>query len=184
MKQTVNPFRLFRTGLPKRVPVGQGVQQLLDVAVVFKVLDGQVAGGVPVTDLLVFEDQVAQPDDAPFDFRTVIDMEMSGDGRVRVLIDPDDRIEQLRDAPAVAAHRRAHGHAQQAAQLGRIQPVPLVLQLVIHVEGHHGPEVHVDDLGRQVQVPFDVRGVHDIDHHVRHRIDQVLAHIQLLRGIG
>ena len=59
-----------------------------------------------------------------------------------------------------------------------------MLQLIVHVQGHHGPKVHVDDLRGQVQVPFDVGGVHDIDHNVRHRIDQVLPDVQFFRGIS
>ena len=106
-------------------------------------------------------------------------MDVAGERRVGMLVDLDDGVEQFRDTPAVAAHRRADGHAQQASQLLRVQLVAFVLQLVVHVQGHHGPEVHVDDLRRQVQVPFNVGGVHDIDHDVRHRIDEVLPHIQL-----
>ena len=184
MQQGLDALGLLLPDGFQRLPVRELRDDLLDVAVALQVLDCQIAGGVLRPDLLVLEDEVAEADDALLDFRTVVDVDMAGERGVGLLIDLDDGVEQLRDAPAVAAHRRAHGHAQQAPQLVGVQLVPLVLQLVVHVQGHHGPEVHVDDLRRQVQVPLDVGGVHDVDDDVRHRIDQILPDIQFLRGIG
>ena len=110
-------------------------------------------------------------------------MDVAGEFLIGPLIEPDDRIEEFRNSLAVAAHRGTHRDAQQAAQLFRVQFVPLMLKLIVHVQGHDGLEVHVDDLRRQIQVALDVGGIDHIDHHVRHGVDEVLPNIQFLRGI-
>ena len=111
-------------------------------------------------------------------------MDVPGQLGVRLLVNLDNRVEQLRDALSVAAHGGAHGHAQQPAQLLDIQLVAFVLKFIVHVQRHHGAQVHVDELGGQVQVALDVGGVHHVDDHVRHGLQEVFADVELLRGVG
>ena len=72
---------LFRPGRRKRLMVRKFRNERLDVAVALQVFDGQVAGGIPVADVLVREDQVAEADDALLDFLSVVDVDMTGDLR-------------------------------------------------------------------------------------------------------
>ena len=48
----------------------------------------------------------------------------------------------------------------------------------------HGAQVHVDELGGQVQVALDVGRIYHVHHYVRHGLQEVFAHVKLLRGIG
>ena len=63
-------------------------------------------------------------------------------------------------------------------------PCPLRLTVGVHVHGHDHAEVHVDDLGRQVEISLEVGGVHHVDDHVGNIVDQILADVQLLRAVG
>ena len=177
MEKSVNAFRLLRPGLLQGAPVRESVHETVDVPVVLQVFDGQVAGGILRAERLVLGDERLDPVDAHIDLGPVVDVDVPRQGRVGLLVDLDDRVEQGRNPLPVPAHRGTDGNAQQASQLPHVQPVTLVLEFVEHVEGHHGPEVHVDELGRQVQVPFDVGRVHHVHHHVRHRLDEVLPHV-------
>jgi len=58
------------------------------------------------------------------------------------------------------------------------------LQLVVHVQGYDHAHVHVDELGRQVEVALQIAGIDDIDDHVGSFVDDEFAHIALFGGIG
>ena len=134
--------------------------------------------------MLVLEDEAADTGDAFLEFPAVVDVDMARQMGVALLIEFDDRVEESVDALAAAAHRRADGHAEQVAQLADVDLVALGLELVEHIEGHDGPEVHVDELGREVEVALDIGSVDDIDDDVGHGVDEVLADIKFLRRIG
>ena len=135
-------------------------------------------------DLLVPPDEVTQPDDALLQFRPVVDMDMACHDVLVALIDFDDGIEQRVDAGSVPADGRTDRHAEQPAQLVDVEAVAFLLQFVVHVQRHHHPEVHVDELGGQVEVAFQVGGVHHVDDDIGHLLDEVLPHVQFFRGIG
>ena len=44
--------------------------------------------------------------------------------------------------------------------------------------------MHVDELGSQIEVALQIRGVNDIDDDVRGLLHQLLADIQLFRAVG
>ena len=175
---------LFLPGCDDGVPVGKPLDERFDVLVRFQVLDGQVAGGIAGADILICGDEVPEADDAFFQFRPVVDVDVPGQAGIRLLIDPDDGVEEFADAFAVPGDRRTDRRPEQPAQLLHVERIPLGAEFVVHVQGHDGPQVHVDELGGQVEVPLDVGGVHDIDHHVRHRVDEVLPDVEFFGGIG
>ena len=101
-----------------------------------------------------------------------------------MLVDLDDGVEQPVDALPAAADGGYHRHAEQMSEGDGVEPVSAGLQLVVHVHGHDHAEVHVDDLGRQVEIALEVGGVHHVDDHIGDIVDQVLADVQLLRAVG
>ena len=114
----------------------------------------------------------------------MVDMDMSCEFRVALRINLYDSVEQFRDTCAVAAHGRADRHTEKISELFYVQFVALVLELIVHVQGHHDPEVHVNDLGGKVQVSLDIGRVHDIDDNIRDIVNQVLADVQFLRAVS
>ena len=114
----------------------------------------------------------------------MIDVDVTRQFGVGLLINGDDGVEKLGDSFSAAAHRRTDGNTQKDSQLLFVQLVPLVLQFVVHVQGHHQPEVHIDELRGKVEVSLDVGGVHYVDDDVGHALQQMLAYVQFFRGVG
>ena len=175
---------LLETGRDDLVVVGQGLHCLLHVRVIFQILDGQPAGGIPGPDVLVFPDKMLETVYAGLQFLSVVDVDVAGHGRVVVLVDVYDRVEQPVNALAAAAYGGDHRHAEQMPEGDGVELVPLGLQFVVHVKGHHHTQVHVDDLGGQVEIPLQVGCVHHIDDHIGDILYQILAHVQLFRTVG
>ena len=57
-------------------------------------------------------------------------------------------------------------------------------QLVVHVERHDHAQVHVDELGGEVEVAFQVGTVDDVDDDVGRLVDEVAADVKLLGAVG
>ena len=125
-----------------------------------------------------------EPFDALFDLAAMVYMYVSGKVRVALFVDLDDYVEQLADAFACTADGRDYRHAEEISQLRGVQFIAACEQLVIHVKGHHNPQVHVDQLGRKIQVALEVGCVYYIYDNVRSVVDKVLADVQLLRAVG
>ena len=121
--------------------------------------------------------------DTVFYLVTIVDVEVTG-GLVGVLIDLDDCLEQFLDTHAALKRRGDHRHTEQGAEGGDIYPVATTLKLVIHVQGTDHADVHIHQLGGEVEVALQVGGIDDIDHHVGCLFGEMLAHIQLLRRIA
>ena len=96
----------------------------------------------------------------------------------------DDGTKQLLDTHAALERRWDEGHAQQRAQRRHIDMIAATLELVVHIEGAHQPQVHVDQLRAQVEIALQVAGVDDVDDHVGHLFRQVLTHVELLGRIA
>lgn len=108
---------------------------------------------------------------------------MSGQGGVIVLVDLYYSIEKPVYALAASAYGGYYGHAEQVSQGDGVQLVSSGLQLVVHVEGHDHPEVHVYYLGGEVEVPFQIGCIHDVDDHVRDVVYEVFPYIQFFRAV-
>ncbi len=100
------------------------------------------------------------------------------------LIDVYDGVEQCGDATVLDRYRRHHRHAEQSLKFTVIQNVSLFFQLVVHIQGNHHLKVHVDELGGQEEVPFQVGRIHNIQYHVRLVVDYGMADIFFLRAVS
>ena len=58
------------------------------------------------------------------------------------------------------------------------------LHLVIHIERAHHAQVHVDQLGGEVEVALDVAGIKHVDDHVGGVVNDLLADIKLFGTVG
>ena len=89
-------------------------------------------------------------------------------------------------ARALVLRRRDghHRYAERCLERVHVHRAAVLGKLVHHVEGeHHGP-IKLHELKREVEVPFDVRGVHDIDDGIRLLFQDELAAYYLLACIG
>ena len=93
---------------------------------------------------------------ALFYLRAVIDVDVAGKAVIGPFIYLYDGVKELRDAAAVTGNSGAYGHAKEVAQLRGVQFIPLMLKFVVHVEGHHNPQVHVYELGCEIEVTLNV----------------------------
>ena len=91
---------------------------------------------------------------------------------------------QLVYAPAGGKHGGYHRHAEEPAQVVAVYLVAAGFGLVKHVEGAHHAHVHVYQLGRQVQVAFQVARVDNVDDYIGCLVYNLPAHIELLGRIG
>ena len=65
-----------------------------------------------------------------------------------------------------------------------IEFVATAEQLVVHVESHHHGDIHIDELGGEVEVALEVASIYDIEDDVWVFLDDVLAYVEFLRRIG
>ena len=61
-----------------------------------------------------------------------------------------------------------------------INAIAAMLEFVIHIERAHHANIHIDELGGEIEIAFEIRGVDDIDDHVGHLLRQVFADIEFL----
>ena len=134
----------------------EGFHNLGDVAVVFEILNREVARRVLLTDFVVFLKNQLDAVDALLKFRSVVDVDVTRKFRCIMLIDSDYRVEEFFDSLARAADCRHNRKSEQIAQLLDVQLISACLELVIHVQCDHHPKVHVYNLCRQVEVPLKV----------------------------
>ena len=104
-------------------------------------------------------------------------MDMSRQIRVGLLIYLDHSIEKSVYPFACTAYSRHHRHTEKPSQLLDVQPVTFSIKFIIHIQGHHNPEVHVYELGGKIKIPLKVGGVDDIDDYIRNFFDKILPHI-------
>ena len=181
--EILDPALLLDAGGDEQVASRQALDDSLDIGVVLQIFDGQISGGVSGAQFLVLLEHQLDAVDALLDLGTMVDMYMSRKSRVALGVDLYDRVEELRNALAVPADGRHYRNAEKPAELLDVDLVPLGLEFVVHVQGDHGAEVHVDHLGGQVEVSLDVGGVHYVDYYVRHRFKQVFPDVEFFRGI-
>ena len=150
--------------------------QLFHRRVVFQQLDGQIAGGVALVDVVISFEVLLDMAHTVFYLVTVVDMDMSR-GAAGTLVHLDDMAEQLFHALARLERRGHHRHAEQGTQRREVHMVAATFKLVVHIQGAHHLDVHVDKLRRQVEVALQVAGVDNVDHHIGHLFHQVLPDI-------
>ena len=57
-------------------------------------------------------------------------------------------------------------------------------KLVIHIEGYHHPHIHINELGGEEEVSFQVGGVNYIENNIWVVFYNGAAHILFLRAVG
>ena len=108
---------------------------------------------------------------------------MSSKMRICLLVHLNNGVEQIGNTLAAATDSRHDRHTQKITQLLDIQFITLRSELIIHIQSHHHPEVHIDKLSSQVEISLKVGSVDHIHNDIRHVVDQIATHIKLLRTI-
>ena len=112
----------------------------------------------------------------------VADVQLRGHGLVfRRLHSP---AHQFVDALALPGADSHHRHAQSLFQPGQINGISACAQRVHHVQRQHDRHAQLQQLQRQVQIAFQIGGVHNVDDHVRLIPDDEIPGDDLLHGIG
>ena len=96
----------------------------------------------------------------------------------------DDDMEQLVDALSGTTYGRNHRNTDQFTQFFIIQMITTCLQFIIHIQCNNHFHIHVNELGSQIEITFQVRSIHYIDDQVWCFFDDMLANINFFRRIG
>ena len=80
----------------------------------------------------------------------MIDVDVTGQFRGMLLIHRYHGVEEFGNAFAVAAYRRADGHAEKVSELPDVDTVATGFEFIVHVQGHHHRQVHVDELSGEI----------------------------------
>ena len=160
------------------------VSQIVEyLTVVLQQLQGEVSGGVVLGDVLVGLQVFLDVADAVLNLMPVVDVEVARE-LAGALVDLNDSSEELLDTFAILERGGNHRHTEEVAQGGDVYMVATTLKLIIHVEGADHADVHIHQLGGQIEVALKVGGIDDIDDHIGHRLRQVLPHIELLGRVA
>ena len=146
----------LETGCNDLISVRKGLDHLLHLAVILEVLDCKISCRILVADFRVLLQQQFDTVYALFEFRPVVDMYMTGQTCVCVLIYLYDRVEKIVYSLSVAADGRYDRHSEEISQLLDVQVASLGLQFVVHIHRHHHAQVHVDELRCQIEVSLQI----------------------------
>ena len=94
--------------------------------------------------------------DTELQFRTMVDMDMSCQMRILVLIDLDYSIEEILDSITGPADSRHNRHSEKISKLLDIKLIPLCDKFVVHIQSHHHSQIHIDDLGGKVKIALKI----------------------------
>ena len=168
------------------ISVGERPNQLLHLLVVLKQFDGQVARRVALAQSVLLLQVILYLGNAVLYLMTMLDVDVAevGVGTLRSLIHLNHLMEEFLHTATRGEHRGLHGHTKEARQGIEVDVVASLLRLVKHIEGHHHTNVHIDELGGQVEIALEVRSVDHINHHIGGLLNQLLANIQFLGRIG
>ena len=151
----------------------------------FQEFDGQIACGELTAQFTILLQVLLHILDTIFYLVAVVDMDMANGMLGELpLIDLDDGGEQFVNALSALEYRRHHRETQQFAQFVGIEKVTALFTLIKHVEGSHHAEVHVYELGGEIEIALKVAGVDDVEHDIRRLFHDLLTHVKFLGGIG
>ena len=169
------------------VAVGNITFQL---TVALQQLDSQETSGKGIREAML-DEVAAQAIYTALKFTTMVHMNMTecfltilGSSTLRALEDLYNFIEETVDTHTGTTRSRHHRDTKQGGKLVKVKAVTAALQLVIHIEGHHHGDIHIDKLRCEVEVALQVGGVDDIENDIRVLVKDMTAHIELLRRIG
>ena len=96
----------------------------------------------------------------------------------------DDGFEELIHASTIGEDGRNHRDTEEFAQFVVVDVIATFFGFIKHVEGTDHADVHVYQLGSEIEVALQVAGVDDVDDDIRRMLDELLAHIEFFRRIG
>ena len=166
--------------------VGHGGDILLHLLVVLQKFDSEVAGGIALAQVDLLLEVLLHVADAVLNLVTVVDMDMSRVGMVALhaLVEADDGMEEFLHTAPRGEDRGHHRYAEEAGELLHAEGVAPLLGLVVHIERTDHGDVHVDELGGEVEIALEVTGVDDVDDEVGRMVDELLANVEFLWRIG
>ena len=80
-----------------------------------KILDREISGRIAVLDVEVLPYEMLQTVYALLQLGSMIDVDVTGQTRIALLVDLDYGVEQMLYTLSAAAHRRHHGHSEKVA---------------------------------------------------------------------
>ena len=148
--------------------------------------DSEVAGGIALAQVDLLLEVLLHIADAVLDLVTVVDVDMARVGMVALyaLVEADDGMEEFLHTAPRGEDRGHHRHAEEAGELLHAEGVAPLLGLVVHIERTDHGDVHVDELGGEVEIALEVTGVDDVDDEVGRMVDELLANVEFLWRIG
>ena len=166
--------------------VGHGGDILLHLLVVLQKFDSEVAGGIALAQVDLLLEVLLHIADAVLDLVTVVDVDMARVGMVALhaLVEADDGMEEFLHTAPRGEDRGHHRYAEEAGELLHAECVAPLLGLVVHIERTDHGDVHVDELGGEVEIALEVAGVDDVDDEVGRMVDELLANVEFLWRIG
>ena len=176
----------FVSYLQHLVAMRARLDQFLYLCITFQQFDGQETGGVFISDTLIL---------LHFNLHLIYGLlEIFPMIKVNVtkcvlawlghtFVGVDYGLQQLFHSPTRLEHRGHQWNAKETAQYVAIEFVATRLKLVKHIQRTHYLQVHIHQLRREVQVAFDVAGIHYIDDDIRSVFNELLAHIEFFRTI-
>ncbi len=100
-----------------------------------------------------------------------------------LLINGDHPLQQLGDPFSSFPHGGNDRGVDEVGESPVIEGAPALLQLIVHVQGDHYRHLQVDQLGGEVEVPFQGGGRYHVDDDVGLLLQDMLPHEQLFRGV-
>ena len=124
--------------------------------------------------------------DAMLYLMSVVDVDMAivSVGIFLAFVEFDDGLEELIHASTIGEDGRNHRDTEEFAQFVVVDVIATLFGFIKHVEGADHADVHVYQLGGEIEVALQVAGVDDVDDDIRRMLDELLAHIKLLWRIG
>ena len=102
---------------------------------------------------------------------------------VGTFVNTDNNVKKIFDAFARTRNGRNHRNTKEFTQFHVIQRVATGFQFIVHIERHHHTHVHVNQLGSEVQITFQIGRIYHIDNNVRCFINNMMTDIHFFRTI-
>ena len=118
-----------------------------------------------------------------FDDLSVVHMYVAGYS-LSAFFDFDNLMEQFLNTLSCTSYRRYYRYSEQSTQLQHVELVSACTQFVVHIQSHNHRHVHIDELGSEVEVAFQIACIHHVYDDIGSLLDDVSTHIQLLRCVG
>ena len=153
------------------------------LTIVLEQLQCQEAGRVVLGNMFVGLQIFLDMTDTVFYFVAIVDMQVAR-GLAGTFVHLNNGTEKFLHAIAILKRRGYHRHTKQGAEGFDIHLVATTLKLVVHIQSAHHADVHIYQLGGQIEVTLQVRGIDDIDNDIGHLFCKMFAHVELFRRIA